>query len=532
MSGAGYTDSNAPRPPATNYSSISHPQGQNGTRNGYATTGSEEEPTPWARFFRALGGAILVALLAGLLVESIYLATQRRAWDNVHLPEGYDVPDDISSVYQCAVGGKWNDISPSDDFQGFLQQDAAQYPPPRSPVPRGPFPPMTYPFVANTSFEVPLGSGDGDDNSFLTIISRGRWLSGNVNIIGSVNQERGKAKIEVVARHLRESTRDQLRACIVEGYGGRKGVGLFTPEYEWYWRGDSRRRQVNYEINVHIPTDIQGETFIDTLKVDVRNASVQIQTGTLGKVSFKELTVEGSNGHIHAASRLHAQRIWISANDSMVSGSFVVTEDIHVETTNGSVWAQVWAEHAPGRRYGPSVYLETSNAALESDVHLVPYTFLPTDPPSIPEYGIAPHYDIRAMTSNGRLNVNVASEFVGEKIPEPTVFLNATNLNGPSSSTLYQTYSGGYDLQTHDRGAAQLNLRCTKLLPIVCSDGVTRDYPEITAKGHLKGRLEWVPALEMPGPRPRGKVSGEEGWEETTSGVVLKTWNGNAILSV
>lgn len=532
MSGVGYTDSNAPPPPATNYASISsHPQGQNGTRNGYASRESEQEHTPWPRFFRALGGAILVALLVGLLVESFYLATQRRAWDNVHLPEGYDVPDDISSVHHCAVGARWNDISPEDDFQGFLQQDETRYPTPGTP-PRRSFPPMMYPFAANTSFEVPLSSTNDEEKSFLTIISRGRWLSGNVNIIGSVSQEHGKAKVEVVARHFRESTRDQLRACIVEGYGGRKGVGIFTPEYEWFWRGDSRRRQVYFEVNVHIPMDAEGTTFIETLKVDVPNASVQIETGVSGQISFNELTVVGRNGHIHAASRLHAQRVWIYGNNSMVSGSFVVTEDIHVETANGSVWTQVWAKHAAGRRYGPSIYLETSNGALESDIQLIPYSTLPTNPPGVPEYGVAPHYDIRAMTSNGRLNVNVASRFVGDKIPEPTIFLNATNLNGLSSASLYHTYSGDYDIQTHDRGAAQLNLRCTKLLPILCSDGVTRDHPEITAKGRLKGQLEWVPALEMPGPRPRGEAREDKSGEETTSGVVLKTWNGNAILSV
>lgn len=544
----GYGNSGSPLPPpqaVTNYSSISHPsghpQGQDGRlRSGFSNIRSirAERRAKQVRSLKVLAIAVLVAFIVGLVIKGFHLVRERREWDNIHLPVGYDVPAGVK-VSQCATSARWNDISPNvkpQDYHQYETHSLSDSPPSR---------PTVYPFAAKTSFDLPLGSGDDDDETFLAVVSRGRWLTGDVKIAVRTGQERGKAIVDVVARSLREDTRTQVRACLVEKDDGSKGVGVFTPQSEWRWGGDTRRRQVHYEITVSLPYDSDRPLMVRKLETDVFNALQRFELPP-SSVSFGEVILKGRNGSISSNRSLDARRVEINVTDSTVSGTFVVTEHLGIESLNGSVWARVWAKHSEGLGKGPNINLKTSNGSLEGDIHLVPHFLslpLPPHPqpsPNRPHYGVSPSYDIQASTSGGLLNVTIMSVFPHDVkgIPRvtPSVRINGTNTNGPASVTLYHTYSGAYDVQTSPNGTAQLRISCkepsgSNSCP---EEGFTKDHREATSPVHLKGDLEWVPDIRDHTPQAAGQALEGGGIRggKSNNAVVLKTLNGRAILAV
>ncbi|KAH6910282.1 hypothetical protein BKA70DRAFT_119945 [Coprinopsis sp. MPI-PUGE-AT-0042] len=382
------------------------------------------EPT-WLRFIKALGTAVLIYLLASMLVESMYLAAHwgmGRHRHHDHLPRNYDVPADVK-LHQCATSRSWQKAYPS------LSSDNSS---------------TEYPYAARTSFSIPLGYAD---EATVVVLSRGRWLSGNVNVVSSATQEWGQVSVDVTVKYFRDNARDEVRACLVEREDGGRGVGIFTPEHKWDWNDDHKEHQVYYETTLVLPEGVP--VLIKKLETDVPNSSLHLNLdGT--HVVFDDVVLKGSNAHVQIDVPLAAKKASIQYTDSPIVGHFNVTDELTIETSNARVEASVTMYRIQKYDNIPSLDITTSNGVLHTNILLL-------DDPSSSLSNMKsthPHYNIKTATSNAQLDVS----FTGAPIDAVLSFEGSTK-NGGASARLYQTYSGSYEIWTRN-SAADLIVGC------------------------------------------------------------------------
>ncbi|KAH6885528.1 hypothetical protein BKA70DRAFT_1123962 [Coprinopsis sp. MPI-PUGE-AT-0042] len=460
------------------------------------------EPT-WLRFIKALGTAVLIYLLASMLVESMYLAAhwgmgRRRHHD--HLPRNYDVPADVK-LHQCATSHTWKKAYPG------LSSDNSS---------------TEYPHAAQTSFSLPLGTAD---ESILVVLSRGRWLTGNVNVISSATQGQGQVSVDMTVKYFRDNARDEVRACLVEREDGGRGVGIFTPEHKWDWNNDRREHQVYYETTLVLP---QGSPLlVKKLETDAPNSSQRLNIDE-AHVVFEDVVLKGSNAHVAVDAPLAAKKASIHYTDGPVVGHFNVTDELIIETSNARVEASVTMYRVRDLENVPTLDITTSNGVLHTNILLL-------DDPSSSSSMISthPHYSIKTTTSNAQLDVS----FTGAPLDAVLSFEGSTK-NGGASARLYQTYSGSYEIWTRN-SAADLIVGCPGGIEIppkglarnderegervgggkACKGGVTMIRDEISKKNYKKGVVEWVPVDHV----------AKEGVE---SSVVLSASNGAAVVQI
>ncbi|KAH6885536.1 hypothetical protein BKA70DRAFT_1467274 [Coprinopsis sp. MPI-PUGE-AT-0042] len=417
-----YTDSgNATRapPPATNYGNGSPPPYQ--------------QPT-WLRFLKTLVVAVLVYALVGLLAESTYLAAKtqgvaskprkfRRSSSSqpsalrmvTTLPEWYDLPSDVK-VFECTTSNAWSKTTPTSQITSGKTTG-------------GPLPPWRYPFASNTSFDVRLGSGGVDDDSFVLLLSRGRWLTGDVTIVSGGNNKEGQATVNVEVGYAREDTRDKVRACFIEREDGAKGVGIFTPKYEG-------------------------------LKPTFRIPPQRFEVFGLWN-HFEHVTLKGSSGMIDAGPDLKAERVTIEATDAPVIGNIFVTKELDIQTSNASVEATVVLDYRQEKDNVPKMDIKTSNGVVKAEVHLLS-DVIPPIPANSQQQGHKkspiPHFEIKATTSNARLNVGVHHAALGRG--DPVIHFEGTTSNAVASALLFPNLLW----RIRDRGDEQ-RCRTPALLP-------------------------------------------------------------------
>ncbi|KAH6910287.1 hypothetical protein BKA70DRAFT_1560892 [Coprinopsis sp. MPI-PUGE-AT-0042] len=468
--GPGEYSGNATRapPPTTNYGNGAPPPHQ--------------QPQ-WLRFVKTLVVAVLVYALVGLLAESTYLAAKHRAWhqnrvsSDLHyhlnlLPEWYDLPSDVK-VFECTTSNAWSKTTPTSQITSGKTTG-------------GPLPPWRYPFASNTSFDLRLGSGGVDDDSFVLLLSRGRWLTGDVTIVSGGNNKEGQATVNVEVGYAREDTRDKVRACFIEREDGAKGVGIFTPKYEGssLWVEDDHARQIHHHTTIVLPDGRPGPLNVRKLETDLPNSSQRFEVFGLWN-HFKHVTLKGSSGMIDAGPDLKAERVTIEATDAPVIGNIFVTKELDIQTSNASVEATVVLDYRQEQDNVPKMDIKTSNGVVKAESHKKPPT---------------PHFEIKATTSNARLNVGVHHAALGRG--DPVIHFEELQLSCP---------------EFEQNGK--------------CPYGVTIVREEIVKKGHLKGEMEWTEIVTIP--EPTGKPSGEtlKKRKKLESTAVLRTSNASAVLA-
>lgn len=498
---------NAPAPPpaygAHEGTSLTQgrPSGPPGQPYHYPT--SHREPTS-KRFVWALCVALLVWMLCGAFIRSLVWAVN---WDHNHHGEGwstYPVPPGVS-LQNCRESGDWeSDLSPrslsslaftiaqaawnkaddpNDDATAAGRMDPE--------VPNTPLQAYSFPYSSKTSFELPLSA------ETLYLLARGPYASGSVDIMTSSEQKEDSVGVHVTVNYYRKEIRDVVRVCEISRGPGDKGVGIFTPRD--LHRHNPPGRGLYFETVIVLP-ELAKESWplhIKDLETDVQN-SVHRVYGIAEQVSFARLKLQGSNGAILTLS-LDATTAVLKTSNSAISGSYNVSKELSIETSNGRVIAAASLYNDPTSP-PTKLHIKTSNGAVEANVDL----FAASKSKSRGLGGkrvsekVNPQYDVDVRTSNGRLEVNY-----GKSPVNATLRFEGTTSNSPATASLHPAYQGTFKVQTSN-SAAQL---IEHSVPDPSGRGRTRKVVRNSvSKTGFSGSVEWVGDGDKDS-TPKGTVS-------------------------
>jgi len=283
-----------------------------------------------------------------------------------------------------------------------------------------------YPFASETTFEFPLSS------SALSLISRGPFSAGNVDVVTSPDQPKDKVTYRVTVRYFKEEIRDLAEVCSINRDEDDHGVGIFTPSGPRY---PSRRiRDTLYFETLVVLPEPEGDSplIVKKFETDVPN-TVQRFADLNTKILFETLDIHGSNTPISVLS-LAAIHGKIQTSSGPIRGVFNASDSLELRTSNSPI--QVHVGLTSHDKSEPLLIMKTSNGALESEISL-----FSSSSSSATETTLT--YHVEAKTSNSPLTINFATAPVGS-----TLDLDASTSNSPAKVSLHSTYEGIFNLST------------------------------------------------------------------------------------
>lgn len=276
--------------------------------------------------------------------------------------------------------------------------------------------------------------------------------------------------------------------CSVKREDGERGVGIFNPS-----RAPRPDNTVRYDIVVEFP---ENHPVVNRFESSVINSVYNIDD-LQGKISFKELSVRGTNGGIHSGS-LFAQWADIRTSNGRIDGYFNASDWLSLRTSNSQVDVDVDFNQENAARAELSI--TTSNSPLKARVHLYDLTS---------SKKISSSFSVTGKTSNSPLNIAFLDAPLDSKLVH-----RASTSNSPAEVSLHPTFEGQFYLHSSLFGA------------------VVHERPGVEDPSG-KGRERRVRYRTIRGPRAEGSVTwGDDVDEEKLGNVEVGSSNARVTLNL